>query len=58
VNALLTDVTAHAGTDIPNFWSAASPTTNGAGQIISAADTLNFTLGLLNGTATCTVPPP
>jgi phosphohistidine swiveling domain-containing protein len=58
VNGLLTDVLSHAGTDIPNFWSAASPTTNGAGQIISAADTLNFTLGLLNGTATCAVPPP
>ena len=58
VNALVADVTSHAGTDIPNFWSAASPTTDGAGQIISAADTLNFTLGLLNGTATCTVPPP
>jgi hypothetical protein len=58
VNGLLADVVAHAGTDIPNFWSAASPTTDGAGQIISAADTLNFTLGLLNGTATCTVPPP
>jgi phosphohistidine swiveling domain-containing protein len=58
VNALLTDVTARAGTDIPNFWSAASPDTDGAGQIISAADTLNFTLGLLNGTATCTAPPP
>jgi hypothetical protein len=58
VNQLVADVVSHAGTDIPNFWSAASPDTNGAGQIISAADTLNFTLGLLNGTATCTVPPP
>ncbi len=58
VNALLADVLAHAGTDIPNFWSAASPTTDGAGQIISAADTLNFTLGLLNGAATCSAPPP
>ena len=58
VNDLLTDVISHAGTDIPNFWSAASPTTDGAGQIISAADTLNFTLSLLNGTPTCTAPPP
>jgi hypothetical protein len=58
VNALVLDVVGHAGTDIPNFWSAASPTTDGAGQIISAADTLNFTLSLLNGTPTCTVPPP
>ena len=58
VNALLADVLAHAGTEIPNFWSAASPTTDGAGQIISAADTLNFTLGLLNGTSTCSAPPP
>ena len=58
VNALVADVVSHAGTDIPNFWSAASPTTDGAGQIISAADTLNFTLSLLNGTPTCTVPPP
>jgi hypothetical protein len=58
VNALVADVLSHAGTDIPNFWSAASPTTDGAGQIISAADTLNFTLSLLNGTPTCTVPPP
>jgi hypothetical protein len=57
VNALVTDVLGHAGSDIPNFWSAASPATDGAGQILSAADTLNFTLGLLNGTATCTVPP-
>ena len=58
VNNLIADVVAHSGTDIPNFWSAASPTTNGAGQIVSAADTLNFTLGLLNSTPTCTIPPP
>lgn len=58
VNTLVADVLSHAGTDIPNFWSAASPTTDGAGQIISAADTLNFTLSLLNGTPTCTAPPP
>jgi hypothetical protein len=58
VNDLVADVLSHAGTDIPNFWSAASPTTDGAGQIISAADTLNFTLSLLNGTPTCTAPPP
>lgn len=58
VNTLVADVLSHAGTDIPNFWSAASPTTDGAGQIISAADTLNFTLSLLNGTPTCAAPPP
>jgi phosphohistidine swiveling domain-containing protein len=57
VDALLADVAGHSGTDIPNFWSASSPTTDGAGQIISAGNTLNFTLGLLNRTATCTVPP-
>ena len=58
LGGLVNNVVTNSGTNIPNFWSAASPTTDGAGQIISAADTLNFTLSLLNGTPTCTVPPP
>jgi hypothetical protein len=55
---LVNSVVLNAGTNIPNYWSAASPTTDGAGQIISASETLNFTLELLNGAATCTAPPP
>ncbi len=55
---LVNSVVLNAGTNIPNYWSAASPTTDGAGQIISASETLNFTLELLNGAATCTPPPP
>jgi hypothetical protein len=57
LGGLVNTVLASAGTEIPNVWSAAAPLNNGAGQILSAADTLNFTLELLLGTPTCTAPP-
>ena len=54
---LINNVSVNAGTEIPNVWSAVAPLNNGAGQILSAAETLNFTLELLLGTPTCTAPP-
>jgi hypothetical protein len=52
------DVAAAAGTDIANEWVAGGSLSNDAGDLISLAQTLNFTLTLLQGNALCLPPSP
>ena len=47
-----------AGTDIPNEWKSDRSVVNDAGELLSLAETLQFTLRLLQGgNALCTPPP-
>jgi hypothetical protein len=65
LNAAITDlgtfissITANAGTTINNEWIAGGSLVNDAGDLLSLAQTLNFTLVSLQGTPLCTLPPP
>lgn len=44
LDQFIAEVTAHAGTDIPNVWTADHSVTNDAGEILGLAQTLRFTL--------------
>ncbi|HEY0178833.1 MAG TPA: DUF6689 family protein [Dokdonella sp.] len=44
LDQFIAEVTAHAGTDIPNVWSADHSVDNKAGQMLQQAQTLRFTL--------------
>lgn len=54
----IVSVVAGAGTTIANEWTAGGTLTNDAGELLSLADTLRFTLTLLQGSSTCLAPPP
>ncbi len=51
-------VSAAAGITIANEWTAGGALTNDAGELLSLAQTLLFTLDGLNGAPVCTAPPP
>ncbi len=55
-NDFIAPVTAAAGIDIPNEWIAGGSLSNDAGDLISLAQTLRFTLTLLQGDALCLPP--
>jgi hypothetical protein len=57
LNTFIDDVTADAGVSIANEWTP-DGSVNDAGELISLAQTLNFTLGLLQGSGLCIAPPP
>jgi hypothetical protein len=57
LNAFIDDVTADAGVGIANEWTPEG-SVNDAGELISLAQTLNFTLSLLQGSSLCLAPPP
>jgi hypothetical protein len=42
LDTFIAAVRSHAGTDIPNLWRSARDVTNVAGQLIAAAQTLQF----------------
>lgn len=44
LDVFIAEVTAHAGVDIPNIWTARHDLTNDAGEILGLAQTLRFTL--------------
>lgn len=63
LDSFITDVTNAAGNGIPNEWNAVdlglNPSPNDAGELLSLAQTLRFTLTLLNNTApVCQTAPP
>jgi hypothetical protein len=59
LDAFISQVTAAAGVgDIPNEWIAGGSLSNDAGELISLAQTLRFTLVLLQGNALCLPPGP
>lgn len=53
LNQFIADVTANAGTSIANEWVAGGSLSNDAGELLSLAQTLNFTLQLLQGAPVC-----
>jgi hypothetical protein len=57
-NDFIAPVTAAAGIDIANEWIAGGSLNNDAGDLISLAQTLRFTLTLLQGDALCLPPGP
>lgn len=63
LDAFSANVVANAGSNIANEWNAVDlgldPSPNDAGELLSLAQTLRFTLALLNGSApVCQAPPP
>jgi len=58
LDAFISQVTAVAGIDIANQWTAGGSLSNDAGELISLAQTLRFTLVLLQGNALCLPPGP
>ena len=58
LDVFIADIVAGAGTTISNEWMAGGSLTNDAGDLLSLSETLRFTLVSLQGTATCTLPPP
>jgi hypothetical protein len=47
VNAMISELQAHAGVDIANAWSSDHTLVNDAGELLSLANTLAYTLGRL-----------
>jgi hypothetical protein len=58
LDAFISQVTAAAGVDIADEWIAGGSLANDAGDLISLAQTLRFTLVLLQGNALCLPPGP
>ncbi len=58
LNQFITDIVAGAGTTIANEWTAGGSLSNDAGDLISLADSLLFTLDGLQAVPVCTAPPP
>ena len=58
LDAFINQVTAAAGTDIANEWIAGGSLANDAGDLLSLAQTLRFTLVMLQGNALCLPPGP
>ncbi|MDR3388306.1 MAG: hypothetical protein P4L92_14750 [Rudaea sp.] len=56
LDQFIQNVTAAAGTDIANEWIAGGSLSNDAGELISLAETLRFTLTLLQGNPLCLPP--
>lgn len=52
------DVQTNVGTNIANEWMAGGALSNDAGEMLSLAQTLSFTLQVLQGTPVCLAPPP
>ncbi|MEP6483261.1 MAG: DUF6689 family protein [Rudaea sp.] len=57
VTAFINGITAAAGVTIANEWTAGGALTNDAGDLISLAQSLLFTLNGLNGSPACTAAP-
>lgn len=53
LNQFIADVQTNAGTNIANEWTAGGSLSNDAGDLLSLAQTLNFTLQLLQGAPVC-----
>lgn len=53
LDQFIAEVEANAGTSIANEWAAGGALSNDAGDLVSLAQTLNFTLQLLQGAPTC-----
>lgn len=58
VTSFISGVTAAAGITISNEWTAGGALTNDAGDLLSLAQSLLFTLSELNGAPVCTAAPP
>jgi hypothetical protein len=57
VVTFINGITTAAGITIANEWTAGGTLVNDAGEILSIAQTLLFTLNGLNGASVCTLPP-
>jgi hypothetical protein len=58
LDTFIASVLAGAGTTIANEWVAGGSLSNDAGDLLSLAQTLRFTLTMLQGSPTCLAPPP
>ncbi|HEX6831963.1 MAG TPA: DUF6689 family protein [Rudaea sp.] len=58
LDTFIADVLAGAGTTIANEWVAGGGLSNDAGDLVSLAETLRFTLLSLQGSPLCQPPPP
>ncbi len=58
LQTFIDNVAGAAGTDIANVWKADRSVNNDAGELLSLAQTLQFTLRLLQGGSPLCVPPP
>ena len=58
LQVFINDVTAAAGVSIANEWKSDRSVVNDAGELLSLAQTLQFTLRLLQGSSALCVPPP